>query len=81
MQDRSLLARQQKLRISVRELAVRAGLDQMNVSRVLKGTIDARLSTVRKIERALRDEEQQMKEYLDALIAERPAEEYPEAAA
>lgn len=72
MDWQSLQLRRQRLRLPIRDLAARARLDQMNVSRVLRGATDARSSTLRALDVALRHEEQELKAYLDDLLGAPP---------
>ncbi|PPQ39353.1 Helix-turn-helix domain-containing protein [Rhodoblastus acidophilus] len=60
-------ARRRAVRMTVKELAKRSGLDEDNVHRVLKGRNDARQSTIEAIEQALAEEERNMAAYLGGL--------------
>ncbi len=69
MTGHALRARKDALRLPVKALAERAGLDEDNVRKVLTGVNDPRASTLAALDRALHAEEDAMRAYLDGLSA------------
>lgn len=60
----NLKRRAQRLRLSQKELAERAGVDQMSVYRLFHGVTDPRLSTVDKVTDAIEAAETEMRNAL-----------------
>lgn len=77
MTPRNLRARAARLRLPVRDLAARAGLDEDNVHRVLKGRTDPRLSTLQALDRVLAEEEARLLADLSPSGATPPAPDLP----
>jgi transcriptional regulator with XRE-family HTH domain len=74
MRANSLLTRARRLRLPIRELADKAGLDEDNVHRILRGKSDARASSLSALDQVLLAEEWSLKLYLDQMLEskERP---------
>jgi transcriptional regulator with XRE-family HTH domain len=68
MTPQTIKARKDRLRLSVRELATRAGVHEDSVHRIFKGSNVPLLTTFEALDGALRVEEQKLFDYLNELL-------------
>lgn len=60
MNPATIKRRAERIRLPLKRLAAMAGVDEDNLHRVITGKVDPRVSTVRKIEKALSAEEKRL---------------------